>query len=167
MHAHLLIPFVLLWCAAIAWSDWQLRRIPNSLVAAGFTVALLGLVFQGQTLFGIGPSQSLFGAAIGLLVFLPLYMLKIMGAGDVKLFAAIGALCGPWGLLPVWLIASLLAGAHAFAWISAKRFIPHLSTVPVVGAFGRLPYGAHLAVGVACITLQPELMTGLVFPSLK
>ena len=110
MHAHLLIPFVLLWCAAIAWSDWQLRRIPNSLVAAGFTVALLGLVFQGQTLFGIGPSQSLFGAAIGLLVFLPLYMLKIMGAGDVKLFAAIGALCGPWGLLPVWLIASLLAG---------------------------------------------------------
>lgn len=155
---------VFVWCVAIAWSDWQARRIPNSLVAAGLVVAVLGLVFQGQTLFGAPLLLSLAGAAVGLLLMLPLYATRVMAAGDVKLFAAIGALFGFWGLLPVWLISSLFAGAHALVWITLQRLFPQYVATPVLGAFGRLPYGVHLAGGIACVALQPDLITALTPP---
>ena len=164
MPSNLLILIVLGWCIAIAWSDWQRRRIPNSLVAAGLTVAVLGLIFQGQTLFGASPLLSLAGAVAGLLLMLPLYVTRVMAAGDVKLFAAIGALFGFWGLLPVWLISSLLAGAHALAWITLQRLLPQHVATPMFGAFGRLPYGVHLAGGIAFVALQPDLVTALTPP---
>lgn len=164
MKTYLLIPLVSVWCTAIAWSDWQSRRIPNSLVAAGLIVAVLSLVFQGQTLLGASPLQSLAGAVVGLLLMLPLYATRVMAAGDVKLFAAIGALFGFWGLLPVWLISSLFSGAHALIWITLQRLLPQYATTNVVGAFGRLPYGVHLAGGVLCVALQPGLVTTLTPP---
>lgn len=164
MQAHLLILLTLVWCVAIAWSDWQSRRIPNSLVAVGFVVAVLGLVFQGHTLFGVTPLLSLAGAVGGLLLMLPLYATRVMAAGDVKLFAAIGALFGFWGLLPVWLVSSLFAGAHALVWITLQRLLPQHVATPMLGAFGRLPYGVHLAGGIACVALQPGLITALTPP---
>ena len=66
MNLSLATILVLIWCAAIVWSDWQSRRIPNSLVLAGLTVAVLGLVFQGHTLFGASPLLSFAGAVAGL-----------------------------------------------------------------------------------------------------
>ncbi|MES3009471.1 MAG: prepilin peptidase [Pseudomonadota bacterium] len=164
MQVQFPIMLVFTWCVAIAWSDWQSRRIPNSLVAAGLTVAVLGLVFQGQTLFGSSPLLSLTGAAGGLLLMLPLYATRVMAAGDVKLFAAIGALFGFWGLLPVWLISSLFAGAHALVWITMQRLLPQYAATPALGVFGRLPYGVHLAGGIACVALQPDLVTALTPP---
>lgn len=164
MPLPLATPLVLIWCVAIAWSDWQSRRIPNSLVAAGFAVALLGLVIQGHTLFGVTPLLSLAGAVGGLLLMLPMYATRVMAAGDVKLFAAIGALFGVWSLLPIWLVSSLLAGAHALVWITVQRLLPQYAETPLLGAFGRLPYGVHLAGGVACIALQPALITALTPP---
>lgn len=161
MSAPLLIPVVLIWCVAVAWSDWRRRRIPNALLAAGLTSALLGLWFQGQTLFGVGPLSCLAGVLAGLLLMLPLHALGILGAGDVKLFAVIGALVGPSGLVVVWLVASLLAGLHAWLWLTAQRLMPHRVLVPAAGAFGRLPYGLHLAAGVAWIALQPGWTTRL------
>ena len=150
--------FVLIWCASVTWSDWTRRRIPNSLVAAGLGVAALGLVFQGQTLLGAPPVLSLAGALAGLLAMLPLYLSRTMAAGDVKLFAAIGALAGFWALLPVWLVASVLAGLHAVLLLSAKRLTPQYSATPALGAFARLPYGLHLAIGMACVAIRPDLV---------
>lgn len=161
MQVQFPIILVFMWCAAIAWSDWQSRRIPNSLVAAGLTVAVLGLVFQGQTLFGVSPLLSLTGAIAGLLLMLPLYATRVMAGGDVKLFAAIGTLFGFWGLLPVWLVSSLFAGAHALIWISVQRLLPQYVATPALGAFGRLPYGVHLAAGIVCVALQPDLTLAL------
>jgi prepilin peptidase CpaA len=161
MNTTLATILVLLWCVAIAWSDWQRRRIPNSLVVAGLTVAVLGLVFQGQTLLGASPALSLAGAVAGLLLMLPLYATRVMAAGDVKLFAAIGAMFGFWGLLPVWLISSLFAGAHALVWITAQRLLPQYVATPALGAFGRLPYGAHLAGGIVYVALNPDLIAAL------
>ena len=50
-----------------------------------------------------------------------------MGAGDVKYFAVLGLLLGAAPLLPIWIIASLLAGAHATCVIVARRIAPALS----------------------------------------
>lgn len=150
--------FLLIWCAVVTWSDWTRRRIPNSLVVAGTVVAVLGLVFQGQTLLGATPALSLTGALAGLLAMLPFYLSRTMAAGDVKLFAAIGALGGFWALLPVWLLASVLGGLHALILLSARRLIPQYTATPAMGAFARLPYGVHLAIGTACVAIRPDLV---------
>lgn len=163
MFSSFLLPLLFVWCGLIAWSDWSQRRIPNALIAAGFAFALLGLAFLGQTPFGATPLHSMLGAFAGLLSFIPLYIAKIMGAGDVKLFAAIGAMLGVWALFPVWLIASLLAGLHALIWASSVRLMPRLAAAPGAGVFGRLPYGAHLAMAVICVVLKPTLVGELSF----
>lgn len=150
--------FVLSWCATVTWSDWTRRRIPNYLVAAGLGVAVLCLVFQGQTPLGATPVQSLVGALVALLTMLPLYLSRTMAAGDVKLFAAIGALAGFWALLPVWLVASVLAALHAVLLLSARRLIHQFAVTPAMGAFDRLPYGVHLAIGMACVAIRPGLV---------
>lgn len=153
---------LIVWCGLIAWSDWSQRRIPNTLLAAGFAVALLGLFLKGATPFGVNPLHSMLGAIAGLLVFLPLYAARIMGAGDVKLFSTAGVLLGVWALLPIWLIASLLAGLHALLWASSAYLVPQLFSSRS-GAMARLPYGAHLAAAIVCVALKPELITELSF----
>ena len=81
----------LLLIAAV--SDYRTRRIPNELVLAGAAAGLLG-----NTLFSTLPLDgfvtALQGLATGLAAFLPLYLLRLMGAGDVKLMAMVGAFLG-------------------------------------------------------------------------
>lgn len=163
MTSNFLLGGLVIWCCLIGWSDWTRRRIPNVLLMAGFGCALLGLVFLGRTPFGASPLQCLIGALAGLLALLPFYILRIMGAGDVKLFATAGALLGWPALLPVWLIASVLAALHAVGWMTSSTFLPQLAASRYVGTFGRLPYGAHLAVGIAAVAFKPELIVPFSF----
>lgn len=100
-----------LWAAA--WVDFRTFRIPNALVLAG---AALGLVIQtwGAGLDGFW--QALAGLALGLGMLFPLYAIGHMGAGDVKLAGAAGALLGPGQLLVAFLLAILAAGAMGAAY---------------------------------------------------
>ncbi len=43
----------------------------------------------------LGLWKALAGLGLGLLIMLPLYMLRALGAGDVKLMAMVGAFLGP------------------------------------------------------------------------
>ena len=86
--------------------DLRFHRIPNWLTATGL-IAGIGLhsCFQGIN----GLQTSLGGAAIGFVIFLPFYIKQAMGAGDVKLMAAVGACMG----LPIafyTVFASLIMG---------------------------------------------------------
>lgn len=98
------LPFatlVVLLAVAVA-TDIASRRIPNRLIVAGLAIGLLwqGLAPAGRWPFD--PSEpgaggllaSLVGATVLLLVFFPFYVLRVMGAGDVKLMAVIGAFLG-------------------------------------------------------------------------
>jgi prepilin peptidase CpaA len=78
--------------AAAAVTDTALRRIPNALT---FGAAAVALVFAAATggLHAVGWSAA--GWLVGLLIFLPLFALRAMGGGDVKLLAAFGAWLGP------------------------------------------------------------------------
>jgi prepilin peptidase CpaA len=68
------------------------HRIPNVLCA----VALLsGCAIHAFATGLAGLGFALGGAAMGLGVFLPLYLLRGMGAGDVKLMCAVGSFLGP------------------------------------------------------------------------
>lgn len=72
-------------------TDLAWRRVPNvlTLPALAFGVAAHAW-FTG----GVGVGGALAGAAVGLALFFPFFALGGLGAGDVKLMAALGAWLG-------------------------------------------------------------------------
>ena len=78
--------------AAASAIDWTTRRIPNALT---FGAAAAGLVFALATGGLDALLWSAAGFGLGLVLFLPLFALRAMGGGDVKLLAAFGAWLGP------------------------------------------------------------------------
>jgi len=152
---------LLSFLSAVAAADLHRQRIPNPLTLAG---AATGLTIN---LAATGPSGLLTGSAgliVGLGVFLPFYLARGMGAGDVKAMSAIGAFVGAKGALAAaaWI---LVAGAVAALVISAvcRRFRPLVSDstrqdadcwlrASDVGA-RRFPYGLSIACGTVASLL--------------
>jgi prepilin peptidase CpaA len=84
-------------------------------------VGAFACAFAGGYPFGVAPAGAALGAVVGLLALLPFFMLRVMGAADVKVFAVLGAWCGVHALPGLWLAASLLAGLHAALLLAATR----------------------------------------------
>jgi len=111
--------FLLLLLASICISDFRARRIPNRLVLAGLLVTLgwqavgpagAGL-FHPETPGALGMESALAGAAVAFAGFLLLYVMRTMGAGDVKLMAMLGAFFGLQSLPALVLLVFLAGGA--------------------------------------------------------
>jgi len=83
---------VLVFAGAACVTDLRDGRIPNVLTFGAIALAFVvhALMPQGSGLAHVG-----FGLLVGLAVFFPFFALGGMGAGDVKLMAAIGAWLGP------------------------------------------------------------------------
>jgi prepilin peptidase CpaA len=163
-------------CAAAVLHDLLFRRIPNSLVLAGMALGLLfqtlapngGGLFSGGTGLGLGP--ALLGGLTGLALLLPLYALRVLGAGDVKLLAMIGLWLGAqdvaWAALWTLMAGGVLSIAFALLGGVMRQVLANLhlmlmtrsllsiqgtadaSTVGTV-ATGRLPYAVAIACGTA------------------
>ena len=88
-------------------SDIHKHRIPNALVVSGMVLGLLGQAVAAGW-FGIG--NGLLGALIGFAIFIPLYALGGMAAGDVKLMAMVGTFMAPQQALLVSLLALMAGG---------------------------------------------------------
>jgi prepilin peptidase CpaA len=101
-----------------AWIDWNTWRIPNRLIAASASAALLLAGFAAD---GIGWQQSLLGGLLGFVLFLPLYLLKGMAAGDVKLMMVIGLFTGPVIALDIALLSCLVGGAWAWVLVDLRK----------------------------------------------
>ena len=85
--------------AAVACAtDIRTARIPNLLT---FTAIVAGVLFQTLMPQGSGVAAAALGMLAGLLVFFPIFALGAMGAGDVKLMAALGAWVG-WHPSSTW-----------------------------------------------------------------
>jgi Flp pilus assembly protein protease CpaA len=108
------------WSVAIAWIDWRTRRIPNSLLLLALVPCLVMLAVSAKGPLGADPTHSLLGAIEATVLFLPGFLMKLNGGGDVKLAACCGALLGAPLALAMMLIASLLLGA-ASVWIMMRR----------------------------------------------
>ena len=104
--ALLFIPMAIM----IVYMDVRYRRIPNKLVL----VTLVGGITL-NTLFGgtHGLVVSLGGFALAFALMFFLHAFGTMGAGDVKLFAAIGAINGISLVLPTLLVVALTGGVMA------------------------------------------------------
>jgi prepilin peptidase CpaA len=152
-----------------AVSDAKTGRIPNWLVFGGALYAVGYNAFFPLYPSDIGIFSALGGLAVGLLASLPAYLFRVLGAGDVKLMAMVGAFLGPWSTVGA-VLSTLIAGgilALALALWSAHlgRMLHNLTMICRGTAFtlgttgigglaasdgpspGRMPYGVAIAAG--------------------
>lgn len=169
-----LLPMVLL-LLAVVWEDVKRQRIPNRLVFLGAGLGLMlntflpeGFGFVSHAPGGVGFLNATAGLASGLVTLLPMYLVRVMGAGDVKLMAMVGAFLGLNDILGA-ILATFLAGgvlSLGFAWktgvlrrtLQNIRFIVCSGAVKIAGgsvptiedtpeSAGRFPYAVAIAVG--------------------
>jgi prepilin peptidase CpaA len=151
------LPAIVLAAAAsliLAWaavSDVQKRIIPNVSVLALLAVFLVWAVLVLG--FGQPLVSALEAAAIAFVATFALYALKVIGAGDSKLFAAAALFFG-LGYLPLFALATVLAGGAVAAISLASR--PNralvMFTMKGKGDWGRgVPYGVAIAIGAAVV----------------
>ncbi len=94
----------------VIYFDVKYRRIPNQFVFVAFGCGLINNLFwQGWNGLGTG----LAGCGLGLGLMLLVHLFGAMGAGDVKLFAAIGCLIGVGLVIKTFLIVVMLGGVLA------------------------------------------------------
>ena len=153
----------ILLAAACIW-DLRTRRIPNVLT---LPAAALALMFHLLTGGWSAAATSAAGWLLGAALFFPMFALRGMGAGDVKLLAAIGAWVGPGQVVWVALATSLAGGligmlvalGHGYLKSAASNLwmllmhwrvmgIRPLPAVTLHGTRGpRLAYAAPIAIG--------------------
>jgi prepilin peptidase CpaA len=103
----LLIPLAFI----ITYYDVRYRRIPNAYVLATLISGLsVNIIFGGLQ----GAMASLGGCLLAFTLMFILHVFGAMGAGDVKLFAAIGAVTGAQLVLPTFVVVVLTGGLLAF-----------------------------------------------------
>lgn len=150
------------WGLTVAVCDMWQRRLPNPLtlgmLAAG--VAFLGI--SGVTPLGNVPAQAWLAFGLALLLTLPAYVLRLLGAGDVKLAAAIGILTGLPQFLAVYGIAAMLSLGMALAARFASG-LPYghlpgflMGSGVVKGHVGQrryIPFGAALGLALAVVVV--------------
>jgi len=157
----------LLVCACV--SDVQRRRIPNSVVAL---LAVTGVAYTAASSVTVGHALliSLGGLLLGLSLWAPLYIVRWLGAGDVKLFAAAGAWLGPARTLEGAFIGAFAGGVLAIVWmVVAYGLTATAATTTLVIANPRkivnhgvdaksrraIPYGVALAIGAMAAAWLP------------
>lgn len=101
-----------------AITDLYSRTIPNSVVVAGFAA---GLALNGWLGGWSGLLQALAGFGLAALIYVPLFLLRAMGGGDVKLMAAAGAIIGPSEWFTLFVFASIAGGAIALGMLLARN----------------------------------------------
>lgn len=125
-----------LWAAVV---DMRSRRIPNLITFPAMAVLLaLHGAFSGLP----GLTESALGLCGGFIVFLIPHAFKVLGAGDVKLMAMVGAGLGSQALLTAVLFTSVAGGLQVFLWFAWLR-LAKPGTTPGY----RLCYGPAIAAG--------------------
>jgi prepilin peptidase CpaA len=99
--------------------DLHSRRIPNLLTLGAAAAAFVLAAVHGLPTF----ESTLIGWLIGLALWLPVYALGGMGAGDVKLIAAIGAWLGPLGAVHAALYSAVVGAVMALVVALANGYL--------------------------------------------
>lgn len=106
----------LVMLSASLYFDLRYQRIPNKLCLIALVT---GLILNTFFYTWQGLSQSLLGAGLALIILLPAYKFRLLGAGDVKIMIAIGTISGP--LIIGWSIAyAIIFGAITSILLALK-----------------------------------------------
>jgi prepilin peptidase CpaA len=173
------IALVLLLGLAVI-EDIRSRRIPNALVMSGVALAMalhsVALIQASASLAGPAWWSAIAGMAAGLALMLPLYALRAMGAGDVKLIAMVGAFIGPgavvWAALCTLVAGGVLSIVYMLGRGVAAQTLNNLRALlidwtvragsgqgirvaPLENTAARLPYALAIALGTLASLLWP------------
>ena len=163
----------LLLCAS--WIDAKSHRIPNWLVLVGSAVGIAinttfpeGHGFTSYLPGALGFWKAMGGFFLGLVLLLPIYLLRAMGAGDVKLMAMVGAFLGPNAIIGATLLTFVTGGLLALiiAWRNGalQRLLQNMRAMlmnsmfkvmlrqtpaiePAAVSAGKVPYAIAIATG--------------------
>jgi len=158
-----------------AWTDWRTMRIPNWLTVPGMVWGLYFGAIQGASVSS-GLLTSALGLLTGLLLLLPLFALRVLGAGDVKLLAMVGAFLGALATFKAVLVIGVVGGVAALLFAVSHRALGQLAVnardiarsaaLPGVGlwrpgvsgpSIGKLPYGISIALGTVVFLVLRQL----------
>jgi prepilin peptidase CpaA len=118
MKSTYIIAVVLALAACV--TDLRSGRIPNVLTFGG---ALVAIIFHGFTGGSGGLLVASGGWIVGAAVFFPAFALGGLGAGDVKLLAALGAWVGPADALWLALYSGIAGGVLALTVALARGYL--------------------------------------------
>ena len=117
----LLTTILALALIAAAITDVRSSKIPNLIT---FPLASVGLLIHGVANGLDGLIFSLEGLALGFGLLLIFYIFGGMGAGDVKLLGAVGAIIGPYDVFIAFLVTSCLGGLYAICLMVVTWGLP-------------------------------------------
>jgi prepilin peptidase CpaA len=130
-------------------TDLRFQKIPNILT---FPVMVMAPTYHGITNGLDGLLFSAAGLALGIALLILPYLLGVMGAGDVKLMGAVGAILGARGAFIAFLFSGVAGGIYALivlfirrkeckAWFT--RYATMLKTLVFTGNFIPIPAGKN------------------------
>lgn len=162
----LLVPGILL----ASWIDYAQRRVPNWLNAS---LIVVGFVVQAAYFGASGVWTGALGLLTGFGLLIVPWLMHGMGAGDVKLMAAIGVWLGPLLTLYSFAVGALIGGVAAVVMIvstgrlkmasanlsvilskcaSSKTLFTEFGGAKTFGATSQLlPYGVPLTGGTLLV----------------
>ncbi|WP_211470480.1 prepilin peptidase [Collimonas humicola] len=158
--------------------DFRFYRIPNWLTASG---TAFGLIYNTMVPISlhIGVLWAFEGLLLGLLMTLPLYVLKVMGAGDVKLMAMVGAFLGVpaifYAAVSTFIVGGIFALGFALFHRALGRMLGNVKNIAqtmmlsAIGGIkpeirleasqsvGKLPYGISIGIGATGYMVARQL----------
>jgi prepilin peptidase CpaA len=173
-------PCLLLVVVIAASTDIVCRRIPNQIIGLGLVASLAIQAWVYGPVAGCG--NWLAGAMTGFGLLIPLYFVRGMSAGDVKLLLMVGSWIGPTGTVYIALATFLIGGAWSLAFAlwrgrliqlitnmqtlaygglriaqayGSRRFGGGASAMPLpqIKSVGSLPYGVAIAAGTLSVLI--------------
>ena len=160
-----LIAGLLLMLSLAVFTDLTQRKIPNTLVLYGL---IFSCILQCFSYGWAGALNWVLGISVGFICFFPLYLLRGMAAGDVKLMMAVGGFLGYPLVFTAALYSLIAGGVMAIMYLIYKQkigqlmmLIKYIATnifVRTTGlsvydfnvsqtSLGRMPYAQAIAAG--------------------
>ena len=152
-------------------SDLRTRLIPNRIVLATIALGFVSAVVTKRDIAGLTHAGA--GLLTGFVVWFPFYLLRMLGAGDVKLFAASATFLGARGAVEGALYTALFGGALALVYmilssgwtwtfIRLGHGVQHPAMLrnapPAAGR--RMPYALAISAGVLLAFWWPGHLIG-------
>lgn len=127
-----------------SWLDWRERRIPNWL---SLLILFAGLISSFAT-GGIGAfGLSAAHATIALLGGMALFALRVVGAGDAKLYAAVAGWFSLFDGVRLFVSVALAGLVVLMAWFVVRRVAGKRVTRAGDDPHDLLPYGIAISLG--------------------
>ena len=139
-----------------AYSDLTCGRIPNVLNLMIFSAALIRAFFFPS--FGVSINQALTSAGIIILIGFALWRFRFIGAGDIKMLAAVSALTNLSTLPNFMFLVALVAGIQAIIFSKLQTQFRIVFTKDDARGKRTMPMGVSIAISAALFVFFIDIM---------